>query len=118
MHVVVRGLDTGHVSLKGWWAALRKELATALVMAAAAGSILGTIGMIWSRHIPFEIIVGSAMTVSMVTAGFMGTVFPLVTKRIGLDPATTAGPFETAVQDVVGFALFLWLASQLLRFLR
>lgn len=45
------------------------------------------------------------MIVSMVAAGFMGTAFPLLTKRIGVEPATMAGPFETAVQDVVGFAM-------------
>ena len=40
--------------------------------------------------------------------------------RVGvldLDPATTAGPFETAFQDVIGFAVFLWLASLLLHWL-
>jgi magnesium transporter len=54
----------------------------------------------------------------MVTAGFMGTVFPILSKRFGFDPAATAGPFETAFQDVVGFSVFLWLASLLLRWLR
>jgi len=32
---------------------------------------------------------------------------------LGLDPATTAGPFETAFQDVIGFAVFLSLATLL-----
>ena len=36
----------------------------------------------------------------------------------GFDPATTAGPFETAFQDVIGFGVFLWLASMLLPLLR
>jgi magnesium transporter len=70
-----------------------------------------------SRHARFETINGSAMIGSTVTAGFMGTAFPLLTKRIGFEPATMAGPFETAVQEIVGFALFLWLASRLVRFL-
>lgn len=116
--IVVRGLDTGHVRMGAWRIALRQELETALLMALAAGVVLGTIGAIWSRHLPFGIVIGGAMIVAMLTAGFMGTAFPLVSKRMGFDPATTAGPFETAFQDVVGFAVFLWLASQLLHFLR
>ena len=36
-----------------------------------------------------------------------------ISKRLGFDPATTAGPFETAFQDVVGFAVFLGLATLL-----
>jgi magnesium transporter len=51
------------------------------------------------------------MFVSMQVAGFMGTAIPVVSKRLGFDPASTAGPFETAFQDVIGFAVFLWLAS-------
>jgi magnesium transporter len=37
----------------------------------------------------------------------------MVSKRFGFDPATTAGPFETAFQDIVGFAVFLGLATLL-----
>lgn len=47
----------------------------------------------------------------------MGTVIPLLSKRLGLDPATTAGPFETAFQDIVGFAVFLGLATLLQQWL-
>lgn len=41
----------------------------------------------------------------------------LVSKRIGFDPALTAGPFETAFQDVLGVTIFLSLATALLRWL-
>jgi magnesium transporter len=40
-------------------------------------------------------------------------VIPIVSKRLGFDPAATAGPFETALQDVVGFTVFLWMATLL-----
>jgi magnesium transporter len=105
------------VTLKGWWAAVRKEAVTAAVLAVVVGSILGTIGVLWSGRPSFGLVIGAAQMTAMLTAGLMGTLFPLVSKRLGFDPATTAGPFETAFQDVVGFAVFLWLASQLLHFL-
>jgi len=47
----------------------------------------------------------------------MGTMIPMVSKRLGFDPATTAGPFETAFQDIIGFGVFLWLASLLEHYL-
>jgi magnesium transporter len=116
--IAVRGLDTGHVSMNQWRRAVRKELATSLIMALVCGMTLGIIGVVWSKHPPFGIVVGCAMTCSMLTAGFMGTVIPLCSKRLGFDPAATAGPFETAFQDVIGFAVFLWLASLLIQWLR
>lgn len=116
--IVVRGLDTGHVSMQRWRQQVAKELTTSLLMALACGIVLGTVGALWSGHGPFGLIIGVAMTCSMLTAGFMGTVIPMLSKRLGFDPATTAGPFETAFQDVVGFAVFLWMASLLIRFLQ
>ena len=116
--IVVRGLDTGHVRLKDWGQQVGRELGTALLMALACGAVLGTVGAVWSRHVPFGLVIGGAMTCSMLTAGLMGTVIPMLSKRLGFDPAATAGPFETAFQDVVGFAVFLWLAAQLLQWLR
>jgi magnesium transporter len=115
--IVVRGLDTGHVSLENWTHAVRRELLAAVSIALVAGTALATVAVVWSRHIPFGIVVGSAMICAIVVASVMGTVIPLVSKRLGFDPATTAGPFETAFQDVIGFSVFLWTASALLKWL-
>jgi magnesium transporter len=41
----------------------------------------------------------------------------MVSKHFGFDPALTAGPFETALQDVIGVAIFLSLATALLAWL-
>src|SRR5262249_29596910 len=116
--IVVRGLDTGHVAVERWGRQVAKELSTTFLMAMACGLVLGSVGALWSRHLTFGVVIGGAMTCSMLTAGFMGTVIPMLSKRLGFDPATTAGPFETAFQDVVGFAVFLWLASLLQDYLR
>ncbi len=51
-------------------------------------------------------------------AGVVGTVIPLVSKRLGFDPALTAGPFETAFQDVIGISIFLGMATLLLPYLK
>ncbi len=115
--IVVRGLDTGHVSLANWANAVRRELLTALTIALVTGVSLSVVAMIWSRRIPFGLVVGASMTCAIVTAGLMGTVIPMLSKRAGFDPATTAGPFETAFQDVIGFSVFLWMAHLLIRWL-
>lgn len=116
--IVVRGLDTGFVKVEETRRAVRKEFFTTLLMATACGLLLGTIGSIWAKHPFFGVVVGVAMGASMMTAGFMGTVIPILSKKLGFDPATTAGPFETAFQDVIGFGVLLWVASLLLPLLK
>lgn len=116
--VVVRGLDTGHVSFNNWSRFVTKEMLTSLIMALACGLLLGIVGAIWDRHWLFGVVVGGALACSMLTAALMGSLFPVVSKRMGFDPAATAGPFETAFQDVIGYSVFLWLASVLVPWLR
>lgn len=109
--ITVRAVDVGVAKTKSLWKPIGKETATTLLMALVCGLTLGIIGIIWSKKVPFGIVIGGAMTCSMVTAGLMGTIIPVISKRLGFDPATTAGPFETAFQDVIGFGVFLWLAT-------
>lgn len=111
--ITVRAVDSGASQRRSLWQSIKKEIATTLLMALVCGIALGIIGVVWSKKIPFGIVIGGAMTCSMLTASLMGTVIPVLSKRLGFDPATTAGPFETAFQDVVGFGVFLWLATLL-----
>ncbi len=115
--IVVRGLDTGHVSLHAWAETIRRELLAALLIAGAAGAVLAAVAIVWSGHLLFGLVVGLAMVCAIVAASVMGTLIPMVSKRCGFDPATTAGPFETAFQDVIGFTVFLWMATLLVRWL-
>jgi magnesium transporter len=57
------------------------------------------------------------MFVSVNLSGCAGTAIPMLSKRMGFDPALTAGPFETAFQDVLGVTIFLSLATALLHWL-
>lgn len=107
--ITVRALDTGKLGSSR--RALTRGAATSLLMAAVCGVFLGVIAIIWSRHVMLAAVIGVAMVFSMLTAGLMGTIIPMVSRRLGFDPATTAGPFETAFQDIIGFAVFLGLAT-------
>jgi magnesium transporter len=54
------------------------------------------------------------MMFNMVWAGLAGTMIPLTLHRFGIDPAVAAGPFLTTTTDVLGFFVFLGLASTFL----
>jgi len=115
--IIVRGLATGHVVIQDWRKAWWREIRTVIMMAGACGATLGGVAVFWSRHWPFGLVVGVSMFAAMSTAGTMGTLIPLASKKMGFDPAVTAGPFETTFQDIIGFGIFLGLATVLLKFL-
>jgi len=115
--IIVRGLATGHVDLNNWWQPIHRQLRTSLIIGAACGIAIGTVGSIWYGKILFGVVVGFSMFVSVNISGLVGTTVPMVSKSLGFDPAITAGPFETAFQDVVGITIFLGLATSLLHWL-
>jgi magnesium transporter len=116
--IIIRGLSTGHVDLNHWRHAVKRQLGTTVILAAACATTLGIIGAFWDGHWAFGLVVGLGMFISMNIAGVVGTVIPLLSKRLGYDPALTAGPFETAFQDVVGISIFLAFATLMMPLLR
>ena len=47
---------------------------------------------------------------NMVIASLFGVVTPLVAARFNFDPSAIAGPFETAMQDMLGFMVLMYIA--------
>jgi len=115
--MVVRGLATGHVQLARWWEPLLRQIQTTSIIGAVCGVVVGVLGAVWHGTLSFGLVVAVSMFISVNLSGAAGTAIPMVSKSLGFDPALTAGPFETALQDVLGVTIFLGLATALLRFL-
>ena len=115
--IIIRGLSSGQVQLSEWKHALGRQMATTALLGGACALVLSIIAGIWDHHFGFGLVVFLGMFASVNIAGVVGTCVPLLSKRAGFDPALTAGPFETAFQDVIGISIFLSLASLLLNWL-
>lgn len=84
--------------------------------------ILGVLAGVWyalssGDHVGgarLGMVIGSAMIVNLVAAGLAGILIPIGLQRVGADPAISSGVFVTTVTDVVGFFVFLGLASLVL----
>ena len=90
--IVVRGLDTGHVSLKHWGRQVAKELSTSFLLALACGAVLGAIGAAWSGHLPFGLVIGGALTCSMLDRWPDGQSYPDALEAAGLRPGDDRRP--------------------------
>jgi magnesium transporter len=115
--IVVRALATGHISLDRWWQPIVRQLQTTLIIGSACGLVIGVIGAVWQGKWEFGAVVGLSMLISINLSGLVGTASPMLSKKFGFDPAMTAGPFETAFQDVVGITIFLSLATAALHWI-
>lgn len=114
--IVVRGIDTGNINIKKWWEPLIRQFKTNLLIGAAVSIVVGIIAFVISdfEKLRFGFSVAFSMFISINIAGLIGTMSPMISKRLGFDPAITSGPFETAFQDVIGISIFLTVATFLL----
>jgi magnesium transporter len=98
--LMVRGLAMGRIESAELGAVFLKELAVGLMMGTICGSIVGGVAYFWHGPAMLGMVVGLAMFAAITVAAIMGTLMPIVLKRIGVDPAIASGPFVTAANDI------------------
>ncbi len=115
--VVVRSLALGEIELRDVWRILLKEVGVGALNGLAVGAAVGAFAFITQGSPLLGLIIGVAMIGNMLAAGIAGALVPLVLKRLKLDPALGSGVIVTTVTDVVGFGLFLGLATIFIQWL-
>ena len=73
--------------------------------------IISLVSMYWFQDFMLGIVLGFAMILNLILAGFAGTIIPLSLDRLKIDPALASGVILTTITDVFGFLSFLGLAS-------
>ena len=114
MTVAVRAIATKDLTRANALRVLRREVVAGLLNGLAFAIIIGVVGLIWFGSAMLGVVIGVAMVVNLVVAGFAGLLIPLALEKVGVDPALASGAFVTTVTDVVGFFAFLGLAAWVL----
>ncbi len=111
--VIVRGIALGRVTFENARRALAKEVAVSLVTGFSFAILMGLIASNWFPEIGVKLglIIAAAMLINLLVAGMAGGLIPLTLQRINIDPALASGTILTTVTDVVGFFVFLGLAT-------
>jgi magnesium transporter len=112
--VAVRALATKDLTSANAWRVIRREVVVGLLNGLVFASVLGVVGLVWFGSPLLGAVIGAALVINMVIAGFAGTVVPVVLDKLKIDPALASGTFVATTTDVMGFFIFLGLASVVL----
>jgi magnesium transporter len=93
---------------------LWKEARVALLNGVVLGTVLAVIVLVWFQSLGLSLVIATALTLNLLFAATAGVVVPLTLKRLGYDPALASSIFLTTVTDVMGFFVFLGLATLVL----
>ena len=94
--------------------AIRKELLVSGLNGLLFAVLIGGVAWAWFASPALGGVIALAMVINLLTAGFTGSVLPVVLQRAGFDPAVASSALLTSITDVVGFYVFLGLAAALL----
>lgn len=120
--LVIRAMAVGEIGLRDWWRVMGREVFSGL----ALGSILGTFGVlrialwqqvsgVYGEHwLPIAITVGLSLAGVVLWGTITGSMFPLILRRVGADPAVSSAPFVATLVDVTGLLIYFSLAALLL----
>ena len=112
--VMIRALATHSILSADTWQLVKKELNIALIVGIFCATVIGGITSIWLADYKLGMILSVSIFANMLWAGLAGSLLPLVINRMGMDPAIGAGPILTTTTDVLGYAIFLGLATFML----
>lgn len=112
--VLVRGIALKQIELRSAVKALTNEVLAGSINGLLNGLLVGFVVYLLHHDIRLSLVLSCAMVINLTVAGFFGTLVPLIMRRLGKDPATSATIFITTATDVLGFLSFLGLATVLL----
>ncbi len=114
--LITRGIAMGEIGWNNIWRALAKESLVALANGVAVGTVMAIGTYLWRGDWMLGCLIGLALIANMFVAGTVGTLTPVVLKRMSIDPAVASGIIVTTVTDAFGFLSFLGLATLALEY--
>jgi len=112
--LVIRAMAVGELRIKDWWRVIRREALSGVML----GGILGSIGFlrisVWSifstiygpHWLLVAATVGLALIAIVLWGTLVGSMLPLILRRLGFDPATSSAPFVATLVDVTGLVIY------------
>lgn len=122
--LIIQAMALGEVTLAEWWKVMRREIVSGLLL----GVTLGTIGLVrivlWqSLHIYdygthwflLSVTIFFTLIGIVLWGSLIGSMMPIIMKKLKLDPATSSAPFVATMVDVTGIVIYFSIAVLILR---
>ena len=117
MTIIVRSLALGQIELRDFWRVFRHEIGVGMLHGLVLGVLLAAVVYFWLGNPVLSAVIGAAMVGNFLVAAVVGVLVPMTLRRVGVDPAFGSSMIVTASTDILGFTLFLGLASYFIAWL-
>lgn len=111
MTVTVRALATDELTSSNTRRTIIKEIRVAIINGLAIACLIGIGAALYFSMPLLGVVIAAAMLGNIFVAGLAGVLIPIALDRADVDPAISSSVFVTMTTDVMGFFMFLGLAS-------
>lgn len=109
--IVVRGIVTGNFSMQNIAKRIFTELKSTFMTGIIFASIITLVVFIWMHDIKFGLILGISILIVISFAGFIGSIIPVLFKKLNIDPALVTGPLIATTNDIFGLFIYFTFLS-------
>lgn len=122
--LIIQAMALGEVTLTDWWRIMRREILSGLMLGITLCLIGISVISIWHLFTPdtfgehylrIAFTVGFSLIGIVLWGSLMGSMLPLILKRLGADPAASSTPFVATLVDVTGLLIYFSLAFLFLK---
>lgn len=121
--LIIQAMALGEITVQDWWRIARREIQSGLYMGLTLG-IIGC-GIVLGGHYFLNLFgdhyqqvsfaIGAALVGVVLWGTLMGSMLPLLLKKLGADPAASSTPFIATLVDVTGLLIYFGTAYLLLK---
>ncbi len=120
--LIIQAMALKEISLEDWWKIMRREIVSGLLLGITLCLIGIGVILIWHNFSSIfgEYYISIAFTVGLSLVGIIlwgtlvGSMLPLILKRLGADPAASSTPFVATLVDVTGLIIYFSMAVLIL----
>jgi magnesium transporter len=117
--LIIQAMTVGELTIANWWKVMRREIISGFLLGLVLAAIAFIRILVWHSLSPglygvhWQLI---GLTVSLALVGvvmwgsLVGSMLPLVLKKLGADPAVSSAPFVATLVDVTGLIIYFTVA--------
>jgi len=120
--LIIQAMALREITVGDWWRIMRREIFSGLLLGGTIGVLGVSVILIWHLfsntfglyYLSIAFTVGISLIGVVLWGSLVGSMLPLLLKKLGADPAASSTPFVATLVDVTGLIIYFSVAFAIL----
>lgn len=120
--LIIQAMALGEITIKDWWRVMRREIFSGIFLGVTLCLLSFSVIICWqlisgslAEPVLIGLVVGCSLVGVVLWGTLMGSMLPLLLKKLGADPAVSSTPFVATLVDVTGLIIYFSMALLFLK---